>query len=274
MFVVEKFQGSLGTAIFGPLTARYRAWVAGDVSDLDRVIAGFAGFVTGLCMYFVAAIVNANRVEAQHQVPTAIDAWIGLIPASVLVYGLLYPQVVTPLLLVVKRHMLVRAGIAYMVVIAAGLPFWLLWPVGMERSELPVTDLFSYGVALIRWIDPPVNCFPSMHVAETYFAAFLTLRLNRRIGRLMIPVATAIWWSTLALDQHWFLDGLAGLGLAFVVDRIAFGSKTLTADDFESLGPRRLLGSLAFYIFLFGLFAAPYLFGWVDGTEFFGRWGG
>ena len=28
-----------------------------------------------------------------------------------------------------------------------------------------------------------------------------------------------IWYSTMALDQHWFVDGLVGMILAFVVEQ-------------------------------------------------------
>jgi membrane-associated phospholipid phosphatase len=129
------------------------------------------------------------------------------------------------------------------------------------RDPVVVTDLFSWGLALMRSLDPPTNCFPSMHVAESWFAAFLVLRCDRSRGRVMVVGALLSWWSTMAVDQRWFLDGLAGLSVALIADTVAFRLRPLPAQALRAGPRRRPIWVVLLYGLVFILAALPWWLG-------------
>lgn len=68
--------------------------------------------------------------------------------------------------------------------------------------------------------DKPGNTFPSLHVATTVLGA-LRLR-HRRGGALWLLWAALISVSTLTVKQHFLVDVLGGLAVAFAVHAVVF----------------------------------------------------
>lgn len=242
-------------------------WWTGTISAGERVTATLLGMPPLMALYTSIAFATAEHPENFHALPTVVDGWVPVIPEATLIYGFLYGQVLIPLTLLEDRRVMLRGGLAYCALLAIGLPFWLLWPVAVPRLELPITDLFSWSLTLIRAFDPPTNCFPSMHVAEAFLAALVVRRMDRPLGTMLLGVAAAIWWSTLALGQHWFLDGLAGLVMALVVDWAAFGWRPLPPEAYRSGSRARLLWAVAFYLSLFVFFTTPW---WIGQQDWYG----
>ena len=237
--------------------------LTGPVTPVVRAVAGMAGLLGLYGIYSLVAYLQARDGVTLHELPTPIDAWVPLTPAAVLLYLWLIPQALIPLAIVEDRRVLFRGALAYLTLTTAGLPFWLLWPVTVPRDPVAVVDLFTWGLAITRWIDPPTNCFPSMHVAASFLAARIVQRCDPALGRWMLAAAAGITWSTLALDQHWLLDGVAGLALALVVDAVAFGWRPLPPDCLRA-GPRhRLVWIVGLYLALIAAAGLPWWMGWV-----------
>ena len=182
-----------------------------------------AGLLVSLVVYTTINLTMADTLPTR-VLPTAIDGWVPFQPAWIVVYLGIYALAITPACLLTDRRYLARGALAYLLLLLSGVPFWVFWPVTVPRSPVPVTDLFTWGVALMRFVDPPANCLPSMHVGETVLAALLVWPLHRRAGLVIAGLAAMVWWSTLALDQHWFVDGLAvaiaAVGAWFVAFRV------------------------------------------------------
>jgi membrane-associated phospholipid phosphatase len=212
----------------------------------------------------VATYTAINLMMAQTEItrvlPTFIDDLAPFQPATVVIYLGIYSLALSPVCLLTDRRVLFRGMTAYILLLLAGVPFWLFWPVTVPRSPVPVTDLFTWGVALMRWIDPPANCFPSMHVAETILATLLCWRFDRATGVVVGILAALVWWSTLALDQHWFLDGLFGALLAVGIDALCFRWRPLPAEAFRRLSRWYLAWPAALYVAQFLACAIPYWF--------------
>jgi membrane-associated phospholipid phosphatase len=232
---------------------------------------GVAGMGSLMTLYILIAQRAAESPRTSYTLALPIDDAVGLHPWAVLIYGALYLQILAPLVLIGSRQMLARALAAVLVVVLSGVPFWLLWPVTVPRHPVPVDDLFTWGIAVVRFLDPPTNCFPSMHVAESFLAALLIRRLDRTLGSAMLLSAAAIWWSTLALDQHWFVDGLAGMLLAVAADRGVF-RRPLPASALRPAPRRHLLWALGVYLLLFIAFALPWWTGAVAPEALSPRW--
>lgn len=193
--------------------------------------------------------------------PTIIDDLVPFFTESVLVYGGIYALALTPLCMLNDRRVLLRSAAAFALLLLAAVPWWLLLPVTVPRTPVPIDSVLTWGVAFVRHFDPPTNCFPSMHVGETVLAALICWRLDRRTGVVVGLLAAVVWWSTLALDQHWFVDGLFGAVLAVLVDAICFRWRPLPATAWSRLSRWYLLWAVALYLTQFVAAAAPWWLG-------------
>jgi membrane-associated phospholipid phosphatase len=236
----------------------------GPVTPVVRLVSG------GVCLALFFGVYGAIGASAaaspttKHVLPTAVDALVPLCPEATLAYLALFPLVLMPLFLASDRRVLARGALAYFLMLAVSVPIWILAPVTVPRSPVPVVDLFTWGLALTRWIDPPTNCFPSMHVAEAFCAALVTSRLDRAVGRVMLVGASLIWWSTLALDQHWFVDGAVGLLIAVGVERLVFGWRPLPPAALRPEARARVAWAVGIYVVLVLICALPWWTGAVD----------
>ena len=193
--------------------------------------------------------------------PTLIDDWVPFYAPTVIIYLGIYALAIAPVCILNDVRVLQRGAGAYATLLLSAVPIWVLWPVTVPRETVPVHDLFTWGVALMRFIDPPVNCLPSMHVGETILATLLCWRLDRRAG-VGIGILTAlVWWSTLALDQHWFVDGLSGAILAWVSYKLWFDVRPLPAVAWRALPLTHFVWALGLYIIQFLAAALPWWLG-------------
>lgn len=55
-------------------------------------------------------------------------------------------------------------------------------PVTVPRQSVPVTGYWTFALDILRSIDPPVNCLPSMHVAVATLAGLLIRRADGLVG--------------------------------------------------------------------------------------------
>lgn len=184
------------------------------MSTLAKLVVGLGALLFGSYSVIAAQQTDAQLVE----LPTAVDAWVPFSPPWILVYAGLYPILFAPMVVIVDRRVALRASLGMVAIVLMAVPEWLLWPVTVPRVPVPVTDVWTHALALIRSMDPPTNCFPSMHVATSTFAALCVLRHDRAAGAWTLGLAMGVWYASLAVGQHWFVDGLAGALMALGVD--------------------------------------------------------
>jgi membrane-associated phospholipid phosphatase len=60
------------------------------------------------------------------------------------------------------------------------------------------------------------DAFPSMHTAISTLALVQAMRLRVRIWPVMLPIVVLLQLATLYLRQHYFVDLVAGWGVAGV----------------------------------------------------------
>ena len=191
----------------------------------------------GIVLFGAYGIVGAAQRDAtMRELPTWIDAAIPFHAAWVVAYGALYPVLFAPVVAISDRRVAIRAGLGMSAITASAIPFWLLWPVTRARPELVVDDVFSHCLAVIYAVDPPNNCFPSMHVATTVFSGRCVWRHDEVVGAVTLALALGVWFSSIAVAQHWFVDGLAGATLALLADALAY--RGVPPSAFPT-GPRR-----------------------------------
>jgi membrane-associated phospholipid phosphatase len=152
---------------------------------------------------------------------TAVDRWIGFHPMALPLYLSLWLYVCLVPALLVSRRELVSLGLAWILLSAAGLGIFLLWPTIVPR---PAVDWLQHpSMAFLKSVDAAGNACPSLHVAFAVFSAVWLGRLLRLLGAGRgVRVLNWLWcagilYSTVATLQHVALDVLAGAGLGAVV---------------------------------------------------------
>ncbi|MBX3019013.1 MAG: phosphatase PAP2 family protein [Bdellovibrionaceae bacterium] len=88
-------------------------------------------------------------------------------------------------------------------------------------EELP--GLAPWIIAMIYKIDPPANCFPSLHVLHSFLiaASYHRIPRYRAFGVAFYLMAVGVALATVFIKQHYAADVIAGLFLVPVVCYLA-----------------------------------------------------
>ena len=182
------------------------------MTRLERLGWTAATVLCGVAAYHTSSLVTVD-LEAR-VLPLPVDDLVPLDPRWLPIYLSMYAQALTVPCAVDEVRLLKRWALGMGLMYLVAIPLWVLFPVTVPRAPVPVVDYFTFELALFRAFDPPSNCLPSMHVAVSFWAAFVVWKVDRLVGAGLLGLGAAIWYSTMATDQHWFVDGLAGFVLA------------------------------------------------------------
>lgn len=165
-------------------------------------------------VYHVIAVFNRGR--AANMPELAIDRAIPLEPAWMLVYGSVFLFAFLPVFVVRGAALTRRVLWSYILVEFLAFAGYLAYPTSLPRPAVTADGLFPWALQLIYDIDPPRNCFPSLHVAWAFVAALSCYRVHRGVGLAAMGWAALIGVSTLYTQQHYLVDVIAGVMMAFI----------------------------------------------------------
>jgi membrane-associated phospholipid phosphatase len=228
-----------------------------------------AGWIACALCVFQTYFVVAAAIPAQRALTlsSSVDRLIPLVPAWAYVYGAIYSVAVVPLFIVRDARVLRRVALGFMAInLLAGLVF-LAYPTRMERPAwmgAPAGSFTQWSMGLIYALDPPVNCFPSLHVANAFYVGSVARSFDRRVGRFMFALAFLIASSTLLVKQHYLLDVVSGALLGCGIARLAVPRAGWRADA-ELPAWHSWLWIPGFYFLYFAFAAMAYLAGWHPG---------
>ncbi len=162
-------------------------------------------------------IPNMAVDRAPHVPELPLDRLIPLKPDWALVYGALYLfLILLPVLSVRDDEHIRRTVWAYLVVWIAAYLCFLAYPTLAPRPDEVIGESFgAWGLRFLYSADPPYNCFPSLHVAHSFVSALTCSRLHRGVGAAAVISALLVAVSTLFTKQHYVLDVVAGMLLAY-----------------------------------------------------------
>jgi membrane-associated phospholipid phosphatase len=168
-------------------------------------------------IYVFIGVANTGR---HHYAPSiVVDDWIPLVPAWSIVYGAVYLfLIVLPVLVIWHEELIRRTVRAYLLIWLTAYAFFLIYPTIAPRPDgdiVPGTGFGAWGLRILYDADPNVNCFPSLHVAHSFVGAFAVWRMHARLGAIAIACAAVVGLSTLFTKQHYAVDVVAGLALAY-----------------------------------------------------------
>jgi membrane-associated phospholipid phosphatase len=90
----------------------------------------------------------------------------------------------------------------------------------VSRPRLTGTDTFSKMVMAVYARDNPFNDFPSLHTSLSTILAIHWVRVNKPLGIVLAIWTALIVASTLLIKQHYIVDVIFGLALAFGAARV------------------------------------------------------
>jgi len=190
--------------------------------------------VIGVAYFFINEMHNG---QSGAKLGISIDRAIPVSKYWVWCYLLYFIIIVLPFFLTKTRRELWRTLTAYGITAMITLAFFAFWRTEMIRPEIFSEDISARMLKAIYRHDRPFNCFPSQHVAYSWTAAFVSLKLNRNAGIIILILAALTSAATLLIKQHWFVDvagGLAVAVLAHFVSLYIFQNKS--ADNLEKCG--------------------------------------
>jgi membrane-associated phospholipid phosphatase len=187
--------------------------------------------------YVVIGRGEAALRVAGHRLDLPIDRTLPFSAPWILVYTCFYVFAFSPLFYVRRPPFFRRLFAAMVGVMAVTYAIFVVFPTAnvLRPSIAGVPGFAPWLVRLIYSGDPPYNCFPSLHVALSWIAAWSIGDVDRRVGIGAWMVAGLISLSTVLTKQHYLADVAGGVLLAFVAHRLTLGRYALhhppQADD-------------------------------------------
>jgi len=228
----------------------------------QNLMIGLLAIFIGVPIYMVPNMVYGDRPGLN--LATFADSWIPFAPWTILGYSMIYVFIFLPVFTIKHREIYWRMVIGFLLCSFIALPFFIWLPVRMPRPGIPTQEgLFYWGVALNYILDKPVNCFPSLHVANAVFATACCFRLSPRVGFWGILGSIFIAISTTTLRQHFIADVVAGIAIAlasyFIVVHPAIKRHAATTRSEELIFPPKT-ALWVFYLYLAFLTVGSILF--------------
>jgi membrane-associated phospholipid phosphatase len=179
-----------------------------------KLLAGIGATLLNGFMYLLA---NRFPLGSPHALPwTAWDAAVPFVPQTVWLYFSDYFLVPTAFLMLRTVDDVRRLVIAFVVMHLIGCGVHIVWPTTFPRELYPLhgPGLANLGLSILRSIDLPTSCLPSMHVAGSFLAALALWRNPSWQWWTWMFWACAIALSTLTAKQHYAIDLVTGVALA------------------------------------------------------------
>lgn len=232
---------------------------------LERIGIAFAVAFIYMGYFWINDWLVTNKIQPYHP-----QVWVDrVVPFSapwIYIYALVLITAFWPILVVRHRSLFHRTALAYLLVQSCSWVCFLLVPVKTihRAAELPTQSFVYWGVKLGYWLDLPYCCFPSLHVGMAVMAALACWKVDRHMGTLALIVAILISASTLFLKQHYFVDIVGGITLAYLAYRwllAPYPTQTLSAEELRF--PRGYsLVLIALYVLLVGGAYLAFRTGW------------
>ncbi len=181
------------------------------------------GYITGMVIFVLGTYVAIQTAVTTHKFDflTSFDMAIPFMPEFVWIYHSLLPGITLTMLLLVKtRHLFLNIFWACLVAALVLNVSYVAFPSFYPRADFPVTNIHEALVEWTRQIDGSNNTFPSGHVTFAwlmFIGAFQSMIARKTPGlrSLYLLWAIGISLSTLVLKQHYIVDVISGISLAF-----------------------------------------------------------
>lgn len=165
-------------------------------------------------------IISGSIAEKGKNLSLFLDKEIPFISAFIFpyIYWYVYMFIGLIFILLKDRRKYIRALLAVYIGMSVCYLFYYLFPVEIIRPTVMNNSFSNKLVNIIYQNDRPFNCFPSIHVLNTYIVMRYTNRKENKSWFYYTQiVGILIILSTLFIKQHFILDGIAAMILGEIV---------------------------------------------------------
>jgi membrane-associated phospholipid phosphatase len=159
-----------------------------------------------------------------HDLSLPMEDKIPIVPFFILGYVAYFGIFICVYLRVQNYAFFKRCALAFLICMFIHFWIFVLFPVKFDyRPEIiPQGSIFLYMVDYFYWVDIPYNCFPSLHVSNTFLGLLLMYRYEKGRAWIYYSFAAFVSLSVILVKQHYILDVLAAIPVAYFVNWIAF----------------------------------------------------
>jgi membrane-associated phospholipid phosphatase len=170
---------------------------------------------------FYLFIGGTFKTRTLHVPAIDLDRALPVEPAWAPIYLSLFLAALLPVFVLHQQDLIRRTVNAYLAAWLASFAVFFAYPtVATIPASVPGDGFLDWMLRTIYSSDVRYNCFPSLHVAQSFLAAFACWRVHRGVGGVAFVWATLVGISTLYTKQHYVLDVISGALLAAVMDWI------------------------------------------------------
>ena len=178
-----------------------------------------------LPMVALAAIIPSYLVigsfmsgRTLHAPEIGLDRMMTLEPAWSLVYLSLFLAALLPVFVLHQQELIRRTLLAFICAWLVADVFFIAYPtIGPRPGKVVAEGFNAWVLKEIYAADARYNCFPSLHVAQCFIAAFACSRVHRGVGAAAHAWAFLVAVSVVYTKQHYVADAVAGFLLAALV---------------------------------------------------------
>ena len=179
-----------------------------------------------LVWLLILPLININYVisntlfQSGKNLALSLDKEIPFVSLFVFPYVYWYIFIIVGLIFLLSkdRKEYLRALMAIYIGMCICFTFYYLYPVEISRPVVENNTIPNKLVNIIYKNDRPFNCFPSIHVLNTYIIMrFTKIKDNKYWFYYTNIIGILIILSTLFIKQHFILDGVVAIILAEIV---------------------------------------------------------
>lgn len=198
---------------------------------------------------------NSPELAWDHTLPL-LPAWSG-------VYVSLFLAALLPVFVVHQQELIRRTVFAYLAIWLVAYACFLVYPtISPQHAEVTGKGFAAWALRTLYDSDVHYNCFPSLHVAQCFLAALTCYCVHRGLGMCMLIWATLVGLSTLFIKQHYIVDVIAGVLLAYAAYFVFLRTYPRDAipENERRLAPVLAAGAFAVYGLMILIFWFIYIF--------------
>lgn len=187
---------------------------------LTKALLFFSILLYYMVGYFFVAQWTANRTD-MHYIGMTFEKNIPLLPSLIFAYMLLFAFQAFAYLIIDELNFFKTLLKAFYLCVTIHFIIFMIFPV--QNILRPVIDpdrgWAYFCVDFYYWLDPPYNCFPSMHVSNTFLISFFLSQYKPKLSWVLYSLATLVSISVVLVKQHYIADVVAGYLVAWAVYR-------------------------------------------------------
>ncbi len=162
------------------------------------------------------------------------ETLIPFLPETFWIYLSAVPMLFAYFMYEEDRKKAVQYLFSYLGLVTMSVIVFVFFPTVYPRELYPVSGfvdpVLQGGFDVLRLIDSPTNCFPSLHVGGATLVALVSWERKDRISRyfpvrfshFMLVWTSLVTLSTLTTKQHYLLDVVSGWAFGYVAYALFF----------------------------------------------------